>query len=490
MKRNLGWLRSTYVFAGMVAILLGIIASSQHGIAVGTFLVFSLFVSLGVLSWAKRRGAKRLLWAYLALGTALFGSYLALPGYETFSMPRFFQGLWLASVLFDVGAVAGLGKSLGDRAPWVTYSLAGYTAYALLSLLWSADPLRGLWYLFFVLSGFALIVATAELGKSPEQLGLALQLGPILAAIALLALGMVEIIWDIHLPRSGAVAFRQVLANVPTTFFRNSNDSATAVALVLPFVMLLPMWKPRFRLASVIMSVGLVGELFFTGSRASMLAVGIIVMGLGVIWKPRVRNLTRMALVVLAIWLIPTGVAMVMPRSAASVRAVRRIESLGQLVTEADDQLGQGSFQVRRELIKIGLVQIWQHPLGLGPGNAEVSMQQYVDVTGGVLNPHNMWLEVGMNFGIIGFSLFAIAYFALMYKLLRISLSAQDKLLLYASRASFLSLLGFILGSLSPSSVMTGFSVIWMVWGISVAVVVRSVFDRPCRLTAESGGWK
>jgi O-antigen ligase len=153
------------------------------------------------------------------------------------------------------------------------------------------------------------------------------------------------------------------------------------------------------------------------------------------------------------------------------------------------------SVGIRLALYLSGLHGFLAHPWGMGPRGAMLYYRYQLAHhspwnTYGVMDPHNMWLEVAMNFGFIGFILYVGFYAGLMVQLFRLTAHA-DPWVRYLAISCFSALFGFILGSLSPSSVFIGFDIMWVVYGLALGAVVLSREPsqaRPPLFTTRQGG--
>jgi O-antigen ligase len=136
---------------------------------------------------------------------------------------------------------------------------------------------------------------------------------------------------------------------------------------------------------------------------------------------------------------------------------------------------GPGSVMIRLALLHSGLRALSHHPFGLGPRGAERYYTYWLHHpspynTYGVVDAHNMWLENAIDFGWIGLLLYTVFYAWLLQGLYKIG-QHHDPYVRYVAIAGFSALSGFVLGSLSPSSVMIGFNVMWVVFGMAVSAI-------------------
>jgi O-antigen ligase len=129
----------------------------------------------------------------------------------------------------------------------------------------------------------------------------------------------------------------------------------------------------------------------------------------------------------------------------------------------------KGSFQSRLETHDYLLKLFNEKPLlGVGAGNFEF----YAEKEGlEYINAHDMWGEVLVNFGVIGFIFYTAFYLGLLIKLNDVIKRAKDRFFEYLSWSLFSALLAFIPSSFSPSSVFIGFDIMWIYFGLSLAII-------------------
>ncbi len=82
-----------------------------------------------------------------------------------------------------------------------------------------------------------------------------------------------------------------------------------------------------------------------------------------------------------------------------------------------------------------------------------------------------------MDFGWLGLGLYTLFYGLLLTGLYRLR-HHSDHTLRYISWAGFTALMGFVVGSLSPSSVMIGFNIMWIVYGLALMALYQNTHLR------------
>jgi O-antigen ligase len=282
-----------------------------------------------------------------------------------------------------------------------------------------------------------------------------------------------EITTGVRLPTS-ALAER-VGAFAATSFFGNQNNFATYLALTLPYLLVLPVVARdvRLRVLGAGGAVIAIALILFSGSKANLVAVGIILIGMLVVLAtdPAMRRAFVAALVVVGgalLLIIPSlfGAGIVpLPE-----QAVAKLD-FGTL--QAQVQSGSGSGAVRSSLLGTGLdLAAGTGGVGVGAGNAEVVVRGQQGYEG-VANLHNWTLEVLVDTGIIGLVLFGSLYVIMLVGNLRVARRTHDPWLRYMGLAGSLALLGFITGSLGPSTAIH-FAPMWITFGLCLTTIVLS----------------
>ena len=132
---------------------------------------------------------------------------------------------------------------------------------------------------------------------------------------------------------------------------------------------------------------------------------------------------------------------------------------------------GTGSGAVRDALLNDGLAIVGEtNGLGVGAGNAETRVRALADFPG-VANLHNWWLEVLVDGGVVGLALYLLFFWTLLSGQARAARRSDDPLVRYMSLAGALSLIGWITGSLGPSTAIH-FAPMWIMFGLGMGALV------------------
>ncbi len=340
--------------------------------------------------------------------------------------------------------------------------LSVWTVYAVMSMAWVASIGDAIRHLIFLLMGVSMIFFAATYFREERDLQ---RLYWIWFGIfcGLILLGYWEHLSGQHLPVSGYYGETRVLLMFrPTGVFKNPNDYATFLVLSIPFA-LGTLRYARRRLARPIglsLSFAAFYLIVVTGSRANLLAV-LLEMAFVVLFLTNIRQKIKAALAV-------AGLAMMLFLPAGPIREFcsEVAGSLSSIAGEAE--LGTGSVAIRANLARSGLSFLYSTGgFGVGAGNAEYWMANFAPYeTAGILNPHNWWLELLINYGILIFTGYIMFYIGLVRALWRIwKQTAWGKRRI--CETLLLSLVGFSIASISPSSVMA-FAPQWLLFAFAL----------------------
>jgi teichuronic acid biosynthesis protein TuaE len=418
--------------------------------------------------------AHLVLWIFVA--SAPFGGYLVLPhlhGHSPYSL--------LAKLLVVPLPLAALYFWWKFRPPgtWAVAWFTAWLAWVVVSFLThSARTYDVEYYVWSQINGWLVLLAFWLLARHPLWIRRFWQVALPLYWVATLVVG----VWTTHTGHHlGANAVPG--QPIPTGFFYNPNDLGAALALTLPLMWFWYEVVPGSAgvLGSVLLTAAGLWLLVKTGSRGGELALILDLLALPWVLSGKARTWAAAALAVgvvglagLIVWARHLGPAAHLPRDLSKLA---RIPDLFTVTIPSHLAPGQapGSVGIRWHLYLSGAAALARHPWGLGPRGAEAWYRYWVHHAGmfntyGITNAHNLWLEVAMDFGWLGLGLFVAGFLTLIVGAWRAA-RHPDPLKRALGRAMFPGLIGFVLGSLSPSSVMIGFEVMWVAFGLALAAV-------------------
>lgn len=351
--------------------------------------------------------------------------------------------------------------------------LAFWIVYAVSSLAWAASKGDAIRHITFLSMGVSVIFFAVYYFRTREDLKRLywIWLG---VFVILVLLGFWEHLTGQHLPVSGYSEERlRLLAprvaaevrNIPTGVFDNPNDYAAFLALSLPFILGFIRYNSKqwFRL----IAIGIVLASFYlivvTGSRANLLAV-LFEIAFLFLFLTKVSQKARLLLVSS----LALGLAFVLLPSPSRTIVSKVVEQLGSI--PAQIITGTGSAAIRLNLARNGLDFLYRTAgFGVGAGNAGYWMANLPRYdTAGVLNPHNWWLEILIDYGIFVFVGYVVVYIAIVLRLFRYWHRTVDLKERMIAESLLLAFIGFSVASISSSSIMA-FKPNWMLFAFALA---------------------
>jgi teichuronic acid biosynthesis protein TuaE len=413
-------------------------------------------------------------WTFLLmLPAAVLGSVAAWPQLRTISLFR---------ILFVVLSIEGaiwvllnrrLPRGVHVRAPLIFLGL--WVLWTLLSLSWAADKGAAVRYSIFLAMMVSVSAGTVPAISNLRTLRVALFLLLLVFGVGLF-IALLEITAGFRLPTSALIDLPERFQWAVTAFFHNQNDFATYIALWLPFLVAIPFItrSASTAAAAAICAVASVICLLYTGSRTNLLALGFAFPTLLVLLALRKGTTSTWWQWLLGMGLISAVLCVGYLGMSGALPIVRlpgigiqhwRFDTLG---AEIEAQTGSGGTRIKLTEGGLALARASRF-LGVGPGNAEYHLRHMPGLET-VHNLHNWWLEVLVNGGIFIFVGYLSFYAYLVYNLFMVATKTKTMLIAWVASALFAALLGYTLGSLSPSSAIH-FTPMWIHFGLSLAVV-------------------
>ncbi len=350
--------------------------------------------------------------------------------------------------------------------------LVVWFGWSVLSIGWAGDVVAAArWSLFLAMMGGLALAIPLVFGTRRRAIRLLYVLLITFVVVGLTSAA--EIVLGIRLPTSRLAGKSAETAFGATSVFRNENNLATYLTLTLPYFLVLPVVFGDIRLRVLGISgsgIALVA-LLFTGSKANLIAMALILVGLMLFLGTDLRMRGR---VLSAVLVVVAAVALVVPAVQGSgvvklpERAVTKFD-FSLLAAQRD--AGTGSGAVRSSLLTDGLDLVGETGgIGVGAGNAESSVRSLAEFPG-VANMHNWWLEVLVDGGLIALALYVCFFVHLLTRQLRVARRTADPFVRYMALSGALALTGFIAGSLGPSTVIH-FAPMWITFGLGMLALV------------------
>jgi teichuronic acid biosynthesis protein TuaE len=411
----------------------------------------------------------------LTVFTAFFGSTLSIKGIESLFAYRIF--LALSVLLFCLSVLFAHRLSISRMLYRYYFFLMIWAVWAIVSFIWAQskpDVIRGAFLL--ICNIFVIFFTSYYLNSEEDQR----QLWRVFyAAFAInVAVALWEVFTTNHLPVSRMNEYVPP-RSIPTAFYRNPNDFAAYIVMYLPLVYAGFKYEDRHAIARYILCIASVFVLLYTNSRSSYvaflftiafacaLAIIDIIKGSKYFDKKAKVKASIMFISIVMILILDSvgfGCLKNTPGNPSMMDQIGGIKEINE----------DGSTQVRINLIKNGFKILnedpWQYIVGIGAGNTEMRMTPYADTTNGIVNMHNWWMEMLLEYGIIIGVLFIWFYLSLMWNLLKIYVSSPSHFYKLFAEGLFLSLVAFFMASISPSSIR-GMASLWIIFGASMALI-------------------
>ena len=324
---------------------------------------------------------------------------------------------------------------------WYLSFLFFWFTYAVISLAWAPSKSMAFRYLIFLFMGISVIFFSTYYFRRKADLQ-KIYLFWIGAFIILLLLGFWEHLTGCHLVVSKLYGETHLMVKfIPTGVFNNQNDYATFLTLSIPFGIGIIRYghKKYLRFFGLCSVLGAFYLIVVTGSRANIIAVLFELIFIFMF----LLNLRRKFKLVITVAICVILLFAFLPNPIQGFFSQIGGE-LNSIVTQT--KLATGSMDTRINLAQNGLSLLYSTAgFGVGAGNAEYYLPT---------NPHNWWLEILIDYGIlvfVGYIIFYIGIIQNLWKIYRKKQTVEEKMI---CEALLVSLVGFFFASISSSSIM------------------------------------
>jgi len=365
-------------------------------------------------------------------------------------------------------AIALTSLVLLPRLPWTRnrymayYLLIGcaWTVWALLGVLWARSQIAALRGAFAVAFGFLAFLAVANLESWKADALRWLVRGWVAAAGVVAAVAIWELVTGNHLPGTWFASRPRVPRTIIASTFDNPNNLGVFLLATVP-VLLHALENARALAVRTSLLVFIAFVLVMSVLTTSRVAVyGILL--IGALYLLRRPHITKSDVVT---GLILAALLVIIPATNRLLTFLASIDP--RFVTTL---ILHGSTLIRLNLFQIGIdMTTTSFGAGVGGGNFSVILANthtYSDYfTSGIIDPHNWWIEILSEYGIIIFSAYCI-FLVLLYFRQR---AARKKHLTPAIHHLPLFFIAFVLSGAGPSSFV---NLSWQ-W-LYIAVLVAS----------------
>lgn len=318
---------------------------------------------------------------------------------------------------------------------WYDIFFLIWLVWSVFSLSWTADLIGGIRDLFNLFIGLSLVGMAPLVINDKTQLNRAAKIWLFTFAI-FLVLATIEHLTTLHLPISRfSQGFQPHLAFRPTGVFVNENNFAVFINLSIPFLLARLRCFPQLW-SRIFAGLGLacgVYMLFVTGSRINWIAFVVLILVYSLLLTQRGNKLKILVVLTLLIF----GAYFVLGAVQPALRRIMEVQ-LDSLLTSyleiagftevaagtlegADPSEGTGnagggtvqvgkqylvsnnSIAIRLNLVRNGILFLTKsRGVGTGVGSFEAWIERdAVYDTKEIVNPHNWWIELLAEYGII-----------------------------------------------------------------------------------------
>lgn len=239
--------------------------------------------------------------------------------------------------------------------------------------------------------------------------------------------------------------------------FHNENDFSLFLGFLFPFLIIgILKSKKSFKCLFLILTLFLTYLVYFNNSKLVliMLVFQVFCFFIFIKWKKFSSSVKYLVSFFCVIFLIVTVIGVLIPYTIELVKASFN-----------------NSANIRLNLIlTLKYSMLETHFLGAGIGNFKFVIDPNL-YTGGIVNPHNWWVELMVEHGLLIFILYSIVFTSLIFNLYSVFKKSNGENLL--ALAIMITMLGTVIGALSPSSYFN-FWPMWFWMGIGLAVINNS----------------
>ncbi|MTH55042.1 hypothetical protein GKZ89_16685 [Bacillus mangrovi] len=339
-----------------------------------------------------------------------------------------------------------------------------WLAYGLLSLLWAESVKDGIKGYSLLFMGVFLVFTVGIYFNRLNRLSTFYYIWVVMSLL-LCAIGFWNNLTHQHLPSSSLFEGPAYKQHYPTSVFVNQNDFATYLTITV-FLFLAMLKNSPHGFWKITGAVGFLSSLFLifaTDSRAGMLGVAVGLAAYFFLLLPRI--LRKISIYAAG---IGAGLGFILFFSTI----YEKVASILAGPATSDFSVVLNSNEVRVNLIKNAVNHMLEtYGFGVGAGNAEYYIGNYrVFDTENIINVHNWYAEILMNYGFIIFIGYITIYAYLVFSLLKgysRKMHANEKMLI---EALFAGMAAFLVSSISPSSV-SNLYFHWVLVAFAVALV-------------------
>lgn len=405
---------------------------------------------------------------YLVFLTGFFGAAFLTVNLGLFTLfPYRIFLLILLAIFFIKTFFSGKIILYQKNISWYLLLLLFWLGYSIISIAWSISKGDAIRNILFLIMGVLLIYFSTYYIDNEKDLRRLFVLW-LTCFGALIIIGFWEHLTGNHFPISKHYnELRSWLMFRPTGVFHNPNDYAAFLSISIPFGLAMYRYNRKilYRLLGIVFVLSAFYLIIETGSRANIIAVLLEIIFIFLF----LMNINRKTKFILTVSILIIVLFLFFGNNISQYydKIFVEITSIGRQV-----DLMEGSMGVRINLIKNSLLFLYKTAgFGVGAGNAEYYMADFSQYnTYGILNPHNWWLEILVNYGLLVFAGYLLFYFGIIFNLWKIFKKSLSKIEKMICESLLVSLVGFFFASMSSSSILA-FTPQWLLFAFALSFI-------------------
>lgn len=264
---------------------------------------------------------------------------------------------------------------------------------------------------------------------------------------------------------------------IPIGFFGNANGFASTIFITFG-LLYYSLISSEYRYTAYMLVFIVCITLYATMSRGCIVAYVLYLICIFFIGKGTIKTVLKTSLILLLTILLIISITGILgidgldsDKQAVIDRNITKLYSIENMYDLTIDN----SNNIRVDMIKYVVYNFEEFIIGKGPG-----MSQYIMInsSGFSMNPHNLWLELYMDGGLLGLGIFVTIYFVLIRDLYGIIRSRLlDKSLNGAATASLLTLFIYpIISAINSGNI--GFSTMYIPFSFSMMIIAIAEENR------------
>lgn len=376
----------------------------------------------------------------------------------------------IAVMVIALASLALLPRFAWARSRHMRYYLylgCVWLIWALLGVIWARNQANALRGVFSIGFGFLAFLAIANLESSkPHALRWIIR-GWVAATVLVTAVAIWELLTGNHLPGPWFESQTRLSPTLVASTFDNPNNFGVFLLLTFP-VLLSTLENTRAQLARTSLIVLILAIAFLSVLTTSRIAIyGLLLTGAAYLFRRPRLTATDIASILVV---------------AALLALLPITQRLFSLLTSIDPRFAttillQGSTLIRLNLGLIG-VDLVRSSFGAGVGGGNfastlATTREYSHLfTSGITDPHNWWIEILSEYGIVMFLLYSGFLWSLYLRHRAATRTQPTPFMRYLP----LSLLAFVLAGIGPSSFV---NLSWQWLYVAIMVMATSTAPRP-----------